>query len=222
MATLFLLLFLLLGLPLLFLFGLSHIITAGFEKVGIAPEFALGVFLLILLGSFFNIPLGRQKQILVEEAGFFGFFKRKQLRKHGIAINVGGAVVPLVIVAYLLFRIPLQQTLIATVLVGIVANRFSKVVPGLGITLSPFIPPIAAALFALILVPSAAAPAAFVAGVLGVLIGADLLNLPRVQRGEIGTISIGGAGVFDGILLVGLAAALLGGLEFEGKLPLLP
>ncbi|MCH7552064.1 DUF1614 domain-containing protein, partial [Patescibacteria group bacterium] len=47
---------------------------------------------------------------------------------------------------------------------------------------------------------------------LGVLIGADLLRLPKVMKGEVGIMSIGGAGVFDGIFLVGIVAALLAGL----------
>ena len=43
---------------------------------------------------------------------------------------------------------------------------------------------------------------------MGVLIGADLLNLHRIRRFQ-GMISIGGAGLFDGIFLVGIVAVFL-------------
>jgi uncharacterized membrane protein len=48
-----------------------------------------------------------------------------------------------------------------------------------------------------------------VAGVLGPLVGADLLNLRRFSRVSVGMLSIGGAGTFDGIVLSGVLAALL-------------
>jgi uncharacterized membrane protein len=54
-----------------------------------------------------------------------------------------------------------------------------------------------------------AAPVAYVSGVLGVLIGADLLHLSALGTSGIQIISIGGAGVFDGIFLTGVVAAFL-------------
>ena len=53
------------------------------------------------------------------------------------------------------------------------------------------------------------APVAFVAGVLGPLVGADLLHLKDIGRISTGLLSIGGAGTFDGIVLSGLLAAIL-------------
>jgi len=50
---------------------------------------------------------------------------------------------------------------------------------------------------------------AFVAGVLGPLIGADLLRLNEVVKIAPAVVSIGGAGTFDGIVLSGLISALL-------------
>lgn len=57
---------------------------------------------------------------------------------------------------------------------------------------------------ALLLVPDHAPPIAFVAGVLGPLIGADLLHLRDIEK-----IATGGAGTFDGIVLSGILAAYL-------------
>jgi len=44
---------------------------------------------------------------------------------------------------------------------------------------------------------------------MGTLIGADLLRIHQVQRLKSSFLSIGGAGVFDGIYLVGLVSVLL-------------
>jgi len=104
----------------------------------------------------------------------------------------------------------LQPIFIATLLVIVVSKILARVIPGRGISLPALIPPIFAAIFAVILAPQFAAPCAFISGVLGTLIGADLLNLRRVQK-QGGFVSIGGAGVFDGIFLVGIISALLTG-----------
>jgi uncharacterized membrane protein len=69
---------------------------------------------------------------------------------------------------------------------------------------------------ALVLEPREAPRVAYISGTLGVLIGADLLNLPAVRKMPSLMSSIGGAGVFDGIFLVGILAALLSGLSGAG------
>jgi uncharacterized membrane protein len=50
---------------------------------------------------------------------------------------------------------------------------------------------------------------AYVGGVLGTLIGADLLNLGKIRNLGAPIASIGGAGTFDGIFLSGFIALLL-------------
>ncbi len=69
--------------------------------------------------------------------------------------------------------------------------------------------PIIAAILALLLAPDAAPPVAFLIGVMGPLIGADLLHLKDIEAAETGVASIGGAGTFDGIVLSGIIAAYL-------------
>ena len=211
-APLLFIILLILAIPLLLVFGFFHILQAGFENLGFPPGLVLATLVAMLIGSFINIPLGRRKLVEVTEAHFFGLFKRQRLLAQGLSLNVGGAIIPLLIAGFLLFRVPLEETLIATLLMTLVAWKLSRVVPGRGIVLPVLIPPLFAALFAFVLVPGEAALVAFVSGTLGVLIGADLLRLPQVMKGEVGTMSIGGAGVFDGIFLVGIVAALLAGL----------
>jgi uncharacterized membrane protein len=73
-----------------------------------------------------------------------------------------------------------------------------------------FVPPLVSLGTALLLAPGEAPAVAFVAGVLGPLIGADLLHLRDVSKiATTGVASIGGAGTFDGIVLSGIMAAYL-------------
>ena len=203
-------------LPILFILGYFHIVTIGFEKLGFSPEVTILILLAILIGSSINIPLGRQKLVRVEEPVFFGLFRQPRIKAQGIAINLGGAVIPVLISFYFLYLgwqqgFSLGPVLIAIILMIIISKFLARIIPGRGIALPFFIPPLFAVLFALILAPHFAAPCAFISGVLGTLIGADLLNLKKVQKISPGFLSIGGAGVFDGIFLVGMVSALLAG-----------
>jgi uncharacterized membrane protein len=72
-----------------------------------------------------------------------------------------------------------------------------------------FVAPLAAVAVALLINPEQRAPLAYIAGTLGVLVGADLLRLPDIHRLGAPFASIGGAGNFDGIFLTGIMAVLL-------------
>jgi uncharacterized membrane protein len=50
---------------------------------------------------------------------------------------------------------------------------------------------------------------AYLSGVLGTLIGADLTNLNKIADLGAPVASIGGAGTFDGVFLTGIVAVLL-------------
>ena len=101
-----------------------------------------------------------------------------------LAINVGGAVVPMLVSLYILVQQPgiLGQAALATAIVALVVNRSARPIRGLGIATPLFIPPIVAALAGFILGGhSHAAPVAYIGGVLGTLIGADVANLGRLS-----------------------------------------
>ena len=87
--------------------------------------------------------------------------------------------------------------------------------PGIGIALPFLVPPIIAAVAALLVARTNVAAVAYVSGSLGTLIGADLLNLGRIQGLGAPVMSIGGAGTFDGIFLTGIMAVLLA--SFTGR-----
>lgn len=54
---------------------------------------------------------------------------------------------------------------------------------------------------------------AYIGGSLGTLIGADLLNLDKLQGLGAPIASIGGAGTFDGVFLTGVVAVLIASLS---------
>jgi uncharacterized membrane protein len=131
------------------------------------------------------------------------------VREQVIAINLGGALIPLAIDLLLLPRAPLEPLLGAVA--GVAAASYALARPAwpVGIVLPPFVPPLTTALLAEVLAPSAAPVVAYIAGTLGTLVGADLLHLPDLERFEAQLLSIGGAGVHDGIFFAGVVAALL-------------
>ncbi len=198
--------------PFIVAFLLLYLGTAGFTSVGFSVSGALLVLLFMFVGSFFNIPLVKSNTVRVREPSFLGLFYRYVWRTQGISINVGGALIPLAIVAFLLLEIPLEPVIISTGVVAFVSFISSRFVPGVGVLSSAVLPVLFASLFALILSPEHAAETAFSSGVLGVLIGADLFRLPIALRKGAGVMSIGGAGVFDGIFIVGIVSAVLAGI----------
>ena len=173
------LLFILL-LPVLFFLLQMKLVGHALVKLGISPAVATLIFFLSIIGSLINIPL------------FFG--------RQNIAINVGGAIIPLLLCIYLLPKVPFFKTVIAVVISSLIMSRLAHPVPMVGITIPMFIPPLIAVLLGFIFSPRNPTPVAYIAGVLGVLIGADLMNLSQItQVTGAGMMSIGGAGVYDGI-----------------------
>ncbi len=181
------LLFILL-LPLLFFLLQMQLVGHALVKLGIKPGMATFIFFLSIIGSLINIPL------------FFG--------RQNIAINVGGAIIPILLCIYLFPKVPILKTIIAVMISALVMNHLAHPVAMVGVTIPMFIPPLVAVLLGFIFSPRNPTPVAYIAGVLGVLIGADLMNLSQVTGA--GMMSIGGAGVYDGIFLVGIISALIG------------
>lgn len=204
--------FLVLLLPILIFVFFFQVAAFSFTKLGLSPQGAVLLFALCLIGGVINIPVSRRRFFVEEERVTlfpFLFYYPPRVRGQVVAVNLGGAVIPVVFSLYLLGRAPLWPTLVAAAVVTAIAKALARPVPGVGISLPAFVPPVVAAAVALILAGDNAAPVAYIAGVWGTLIGADLLNLHRLRELGAHVLSIGGAGVFDGIFLVGLVAALL-------------
>jgi uncharacterized membrane protein len=130
-----------------------------------------------------------------------------------LAINVGGAVIPILLSLYLIVKNALYKlSLFAVVIVSAVCYSVSEPVPGLGIAMPIFVPPLVTAITVMTLSRKHAAPLAYISGSLGTLIGADVLNLGKIQGLGAPVASIGGAGTFDGIFVTALLAVILASL----------
>ncbi|MGO8689854.1 MAG: DUF1614 domain-containing protein [Thermoguttaceae bacterium] len=180
-----------------FLLGLAFLVAAivgliefgvlsyAYEKMGVKRRYVFLLLFLSLLGCYVNIPLGR-----------------------AVAINVGGAVIPLILSLYLLVKNALYSRAAAGVaIVAAVVFFVARPVGGVGVQVPIFLPPLMAAAVALLLSRDHAAPLAYISGTLGTLIGADVLNLGNLAGVRVA--SIGGAGTFDGVFLTGIIAVLL-------------
>jgi uncharacterized membrane protein len=208
---------LILLLPVLIVLVSMGAIGVAFQKLGMSSATGIMFFFLSLIGGMINIPIQEKtietSQSNSEISGLHSFFygvKPDFLTKQILAINLGGCILPVLLCLYLLPRAPIMPTIICTLIMIVVAKVIARPTPGIGIALPAFIPPIISAILALLFVGRASAPAvAYISGVMGVLIGADLLNIRTIQKFGRGVMSIGGAGVFDGIYLVGIIAVLI-------------
>ena len=188
-----------------------------YRRVGLSAGAVLLVLFGSLLGSYLNIPVAElpgQEVMSGRVISYFGmhYVVPVVIGWPGtvIAINVGGALIPVLMSLYLLVRNRLWGVgLLATACVTAVCHFLADPVPGVGIALPVLVPSFTAAIVALLLSREHAAPLAYICGSLGTLFGADLLNLGKVQGLGAPIASIGGAGTFDGVFLIGIVAVLI-------------
>jgi uncharacterized membrane protein len=169
----------------------------SWDKLGIPHRWFFGLLVGSLFGSAINLPLTRLGGRTPEHTL--------------LAINLGGALLPAGLAIYLMVNRPelAVPAVIAAAIVTGLSFLVAQPMKGVGIAMPIFVAPLAAAAAGMILAPEAPAVVAYVAGTLGTLIGADLLNLGRMRTIGAPVVSIGGAGTFDGVFLSGLLAVLL-------------
>jgi uncharacterized membrane protein len=197
------------------------ILRYAYIRIGISSRAALLLLLGSLIGSYVNIPvaeLAEQQIMSGREITYFGvhYVVPVVVDWPGtvVAVNVGGALIPSLMSIYLLVKNRLWGAgLVATACVTALCHFLANPVPGVGIALPVFVPALTTAVVALLLSRRHAAPLAYVSGSLGTLIGADLLNLDKLQGLGAPIASIGGAGTFDGVFLVGIVAVLIAGIS---------
>ena len=197
------------------------LLNYAYRRLGLSPLAAFFLLLASLLGSYVNIPVAQLpgERIDAHEAvDFFGarYSLPVDIDWPGaiVAVNVGGAVIPIFLSLYLLAqnRIWLRG-LVGVVIMTAAVHAVARPVPGVGVVVPVFVPPMATAIVALLLSRDHAAPVADVSGSLGTLIGADILNLDSIGAMGAPMMSIGGAGTFDGIFVTGVVAVLIAGLR---------
>jgi len=204
-------------------FVFSQLFTSALIKLKLEPTTALLVVIGIFLGSSMNIPvkrITRPESVPVDPLTVFGLqgwwpMLQRRRRETVIAVNVGGCLIPVTLAIYETAHVaaagvkPLTGLLLVIFLNTMVCYWMAKPIEGIGIAMPGLFPALLVAVSALLFVPDHAPPIAFVAGVLGPLIGADLLHLRNIEKIAAGIASIGGAGTFDGIVLSGIVVAYL-------------
>lgn len=221
LALLSLLLFVVMAVLFPLVFG--ELMLASLSKLHLSPSAALALVFAIFIGGLVNIPVRsimHDRDVVVHPLAVYGlgnFWPELQRVRRAtiIAVNLGGCLIPTGLVLYEVMQLAARnpQALFAVaagcVVNSLVCYAIARPVPGIGIAMPGVISPIVAVSVALLLAPNAAAPVAFTIGVVGPLVGADLMHLKDIEGNEIGVVSIGGAGTFDGIVLSGIFAAYL-------------
>jgi uncharacterized membrane protein len=223
------LLLLVIAIPLIIIYLFLRLTEAAFEQVGFDHWHASLAVFGSIMGSLLDIPLysatiGSYPGWYIALASIFNRGFPTTFHPFYLAINLGGAIIPLAISVHLVLarRVSVLKAVIGIVIVTILTYHLAAPVPNQGIVLPFWISPALAAICGLVLARGySGAPAlAYISGSIGTLLGADILNLltPGVlpalspvgmQTSRPLVLSIGGAGVFDGIFLTGILAVLL-------------
>jgi len=216
LAALFLLFFILLIVALIVAVEFG-ILRYAYEKMGVGRRHMLALLLLTFFGSYVNIPVCYlAAQTMVSDTAISVWGMRYAIphlaEGHGtvVAVNIGGAVIPFLLSLYLLAKNRFfLRGLLGIAIVTVVVHLMAYPVRGVGIAVPVFIPPLISAAAGLALSRRSPAPLAYVAGSMGTLLGADILNLGKIRGLGAPVASIGGAGTFDGIFLTGIVSVLL-------------
>ena len=155
------------------------ILAFAYRKIGVPARFMLFVMLLSLVGSHVNIPLYAmpvERLLPPQTVAVFGrTYVTPPVQQEGtmiVAINVGGALLPVLLSIYLFRRSNIRgRMLLGVAIVAAVVHSLAQIVPGVGITVPMFAPPLTAIAVSLVLAVRRAPPLAYVAGSMGALIG---------------------------------------------------
>lgn len=208
--------------PMLFL----GIIGAAFTRLGLSWFAALALVILMLSGSFVNIPLFHVRRDLVRavpvnsfEAEPAGFPAAQPVWDTTVSVNIGGGIIPVGIAAYMIYQgIAVATTAlflpvaICGAAVAALTFVFSREVAGIGIQVPLLLPALTALLAGLLLSEGTgltAAVTALAGGIIGVLAGGNIVRLPRVRDLEVAEVSIGGFGTFGPVFLCCILPALI-------------
>lgn len=222
-------LLLILAVPLIVIYLFLRLSETAFEMVGFDHWHASLAVFGSVLGSLVDIPLGTAPfsaypAWYISVASVYSPDFSTAFHPVYLAINLGGCIIPLAVSAHLLLRGQARsdKALVGVLLVAAITYYAAEAVPGEGIVLPFWLSPLLAAVLGLALAGGyrRAAPLAYISGTVGTLLGADIFSLltPGVlpalspllfSRARPLTLSIGGAGVFDGIFLTGIMAVLL-------------
>jgi len=193
------------------------VLEYAYEKMGVNRRWISILLVLSLLGSYVNIPIAELGGGQIVSGRVVTFFGMRHVvpavhawRNTILAVNLGGAVIPVLLSLYLVAKnVMYGPALVSVAIVTVVVHRLAQPVPGVGIAVPMLVPPAVAASVAMLLSSGSRPALAYVCGTLGTLVGGDLLNLAKLYGLGAPVASIGGAGTFDGVFLTGIVAVLL-------------
>jgi uncharacterized membrane protein len=194
-----------------------NVVSYAYVRIGIDERWAFVILFASILGSRINIPVARLRGTVTFEPVLVRVFGMVYVipatfrtGSKIIAVNAGGALIPVGLSVYLVVVNELRwSAVVGVAIVSAITHLVARIVPGVGVVVPTLVPPAAAALSAWAIDATPIAAVAYIAGTIGTLIGADLLNLRHVREMEGPVLSIGGAGTFDGIFVTGILAVLL-------------
>lgn len=175
---------------------------------------------------------GSEVSIIVLITLFLGSIPIPLFRYNGwlVGISVGGALIPLLLCAYLIYtrRVNIAELFLGIVIVAFISYIVTRPEEGVGIVADipvAFVPAIAAGLFAFSTFwvdVGKAAPLAYACGIIGTILGADVFHLSEMLSFSAPTdqtviLSIGGANIFDMVYLTGIIAVAVDIIVFWVK-----
>jgi uncharacterized membrane protein len=194
-----------------------NLFGVAFRKLGFPPEYSVYFLFLSLLGSYVNLsikkvishkPLMHDKGIDFHRSGYSPTYHEIG-RSTSIAVNLGGAVIPVLMSIFLSTLLSMVDVVIGIIVMTVIVHKISKPIIGSGIAIHVVLPPLLAAAIALMISPQDAPLIAYISGTIGCLIGIDILNLKKLPDLGVPAVSIGGKGTFDAIFLTGIISVLL-------------
>jgi uncharacterized membrane protein len=203
-------------LVLVFIFISLNIFGAAFRKLGFPPEYSVYYLFLSLPFSYVNVPIKKVRSrvsVIYDKASdtLMSGLAASSIKTYTttIAINLGGAVIPIIMSVFLSTMANLVEILAGILLVTIIIHKIARPVKGSGIVIHAMLPPFLAAFVAIIISPQNAPVIAYISGTFGCILGIDILNLKKIPDLGVPIVSIGGAGTFDAIFLTGIISVLL-------------
>ena len=193
-----------------FAYIIYFIVTKAFREMGFS---SVGGILIVFIAYLFRFP------IVINGIDISNIYLFSYNNWH-IFINMGGAVIPLILSAYLILKNKLSfaRIVFGVGIVTVVTYSVTHPVADKGIV-SPFpyflLPAIFASAASIIMYWKErfkAAPLAYTSATIGVLIGADFLHLPELLLYELDhsvAAVIGGAVVLDMIFITGIIAVFI-------------
>ena len=155
-----------------------RILRYAYMRLGVGPGIALLLLFGSLIGSYFNIPVTVLPGTPVRSGEIVDFFGMRYVvpvvvRWPGtvLAVNVGGAVIPTLMSAYLVMRYQLWfKAALAVIAIAFIIHTMATPVRGIGIAVPVFAPVIVTAILAFMLSREYAPPLAYIGGSMGTLV----------------------------------------------------